>query len=65
LHFNDLENFFALRTKWSGPNGEGLPTWPAYRSADSWKVLHLDAQTTAAPDRYRDRYLFYQKYWSR
>jgi para-nitrobenzyl esterase len=53
----------AMSTYWSNfaksgdPNGEGLAKWPAY-SKDGFQVMHLGADSHAAPDLYRERYEF-------
>jgi para-nitrobenzyl esterase len=60
-----MQAYWTNFAKRGDPNGEGLPAWPAYRSVDGWKLQSLDAQSSAAPDRYRDRYLFYKKYWDK
>jgi para-nitrobenzyl esterase len=60
-----IQAYWTNFAKHGDPNGEGLPVWPAYKAADGWQLQHLDAQTTTAQDHFRDRYLFFQKYWSK
>jgi para-nitrobenzyl esterase len=60
-----MQAYWVNFAKRGDPNGEGLPVWPAYKGADGWPVQHLDARTGAAPDRLRDRYLYFQKYWNK
>lgn len=38
------------------PNGDGLPKWPDY--SKTREVMHLDAESHAAPETHRDRYEF-------
>jgi para-nitrobenzyl esterase len=60
-----MQAYWTHFAKRGDPNGEGLAAWPAYRAADGWQLMSLDAQNAAAPDRYRDRYLLYKKYWDK
>lgn len=46
------------------PNGPGLPKWPAY-TASQWQVMHLDKNSAARPDQYRQRYLFLDTQWNK
>jgi para-nitrobenzyl esterase len=43
--------------KTGDPNGEGLPHWPAY-APPAYEVMHLNADSHAAPDAHRPRYEF-------
>jgi para-nitrobenzyl esterase len=47
------------------PNGEALPSWPAYTAAGGWPVMHLDNPPHAAPDARRNRYLVLQSMWDK
>ena len=47
--------------KTGNPNGPGLPVWPAYRAADGYRVMHLQAAAEARPDENRARYEFLEK----
>ncbi|HEY3936052.1 MAG TPA: carboxylesterase family protein [Bryobacteraceae bacterium] len=51
-----MSSYWSNFAKNGNPNGPGLPAWPAYRSEDGYQVLHLKADSQAAPDRYRGRY---------
>lgn len=51
--------------KTGNPNGSGTPHWPVYDASDDWQVMHLGQNPGAHPDKYRDRYLFLQRVWSR
>jgi len=42
------------------PNGQGVPNWPKYDTADN-SIVHLNSPITAGPDATRDRYLFLLK----
>ena len=44
--------------KTGNPNGPGLPHWPAYSRDHKYQVMHLNANSHAAPDVYRARYEF-------
>jgi para-nitrobenzyl esterase len=46
--------------KTGSPNTTGLPEWPVYRAADGYQVMHIAAQSNAAPDAQRPRYEFYE-----
>ena len=47
------------------PNGGGAPQWPQYDAQDQWQILHIDVETHAGPDPYRERYLFLQSVWGK
>jgi para-nitrobenzyl esterase len=46
--------------KTGDPNGADLPKWPLYRAADGYQVMHIAAESHAAPDAQRARYEFYE-----
>jgi para-nitrobenzyl esterase len=48
--------YWSNFAKTGDPNGKGLPQWPAY-SEDGHQVMHLKADSGAAPDGMRARYL--------
>jgi len=58
-----MQTYWTNFAKTGNPNADGLPNWPTYNAGAKWLVMHLDAVSAAAPDTYRDRYLFLQKYW--
>ncbi|HTB29017.1 MAG TPA: carboxylesterase family protein, partial [Steroidobacteraceae bacterium] len=59
-----VETYWTNFAKTGDPNGGDAPKWPQYDPADSWQILHLDVDSHAGPDPYRERYLFLQSVWS-
>jgi len=53
-----MSTYWSNFAKTGDPNGPGLPLWPAYKAADSYPVMHLEAASHAAPDDHRARYEF-------
>jgi para-nitrobenzyl esterase len=53
-----MASYWTNFAKSGDPNGPGLPAWPAYRAEDGFPVMHLNANSKAAPDNLRERYLF-------
>src|SRR6266487_4499611 len=53
-----LQTFFANFIKTGNPNGLGLPEWPAIDNSKEVKVMHIDVNTKAEPDKNSVRYLF-------
>jgi len=47
------------------PNGPELPRWPTYNAGDGWLVMHLNADSAAKPDVYRERYVFLDSVWGK
>ena len=47
------------------PNGGDLPKWPSYSATDGWQVMHLNADSAAKPDGYRERYVFLDSVWGK
>jgi para-nitrobenzyl esterase len=58
-----MQKYWTNFARNGDPNGEGLPVWPAYRAAEDWPVMYLDAVSAAEKDRLRDRYLFLDSAW--
>jgi len=58
-----VETCWINFAKTGNPNGVGAPQWPQYNAADQWPVMHLDVDSTAGPDQYRDRYEFLRSVW--
>ena len=56
-----MAGYFANFIKTGDPNGAGLARWPAY--SPSHQVMHLDAESHAAPEEHRDRYMFLDAYY--
>jgi para-nitrobenzyl esterase len=55
-----IATYWSNFAKTGDPNGPGLPKWPAY-SAPNHSVMHLSANSQAAPDEHRARYEFLDK----
>jgi len=53
-----MASYWTNFAKTGDPNGPGLPPWPAYGARDGYQVMHLGANSGAAPDRHRGRYEF-------
>ncbi len=55
---DEMSSYWTNFAKRGDPNGEGLPKWPVYNSADNYEVMHLSFDPHAAPDAHRARYEF-------
>ena len=55
-----MQTYWTNFAKSGNPGGAGVPNWPAYDGAGHWQVMHLKADSSAASDAHRDRYLFLQ-----
>jgi para-nitrobenzyl esterase len=53
-----ISSYWTNFAKTGNPNGPGLPRWPEYNSRDGYPVMRLDATSSAAPDKQRERYEF-------
>ena len=53
-----MADYWTNFAKTGDPNGPGLPSWPAYNSADGYPVMRLGPDAAAAPDPHRGRYEF-------
>ena len=60
---NEMVEYWTNFARTGNPNGDRLPNWPTYNSADNWQVMHLNATSAAKPDIQRARYLFLDKEW--
>jgi para-nitrobenzyl esterase len=56
-----MGTYWSNFAKTGDPNGAGLPVWPAYGGKDGYQVMHLAADSKAAPDQHRERYLVLDK----
>jgi para-nitrobenzyl esterase len=53
-----MQAYFANFVKTGNPNGSGLPVWPAYDAGDNFRVMRIDVESRAEPEKTRARYLF-------
>ena len=53
-----MADYWINFAKTGDPNGPGLPPWPAYNRREGYQVMHLAADSWAAPDAHRARYEF-------
>jgi para-nitrobenzyl esterase len=60
---DEVMSYWTNFAKTGDPNGAGLPPWPRFDRDDA--VMHLDSETTAAPDTTRARYEFLLKWMPR
>jgi para-nitrobenzyl esterase len=60
-----VETYWTNFAKTGNPNGGDAPNWPQYDASDNWQIMHLDVDSHAGPDPYRDRYEFLQTEWSK
>ncbi|MDQ6705881.1 MAG: carboxylesterase family protein [Acidobacteriota bacterium] len=52
----EMATYWTNFAKTGSPNGNGLPSWPAYRKQDGYQVMHLAPEPHAAADTQRARY---------
>jgi para-nitrobenzyl esterase len=57
---DEMMSYWTNFARTGDPNGAGLPAWPRFDKEGA--VLHLDSDTTAAPDTTRARYEFLEKW---
>jgi para-nitrobenzyl esterase len=57
---DEMMDYWTNFARTGDPNGGRLPAWPRYDKEG--EVLHLDSDTTAAPDTTRARYEFLEKW---
>ena len=62
---DQIQRYWTNFARNGDPNSPNLPTWPTYKSATDWQVMHLNATSQAQPDTHRARYLFLQSVWSK
>ncbi|HET7695501.1 MAG TPA: carboxylesterase family protein [Vicinamibacterales bacterium] len=59
-----FQGYVVNFVKTGNPNGSGLPPWPATNAGSEQQVLRIDVVTKADPDKYRERYLFLDRFYS-
>ena len=59
-----FQGYVVNFVKTGNPNGPGLPEWPATNGGGEPQVLRIDVVTKAEPDRYRERYLFLDRFYT-
>jgi len=57
-----MAGYWANFVRTGDPNGAGLPKWPAFSATR--QVMHLDEASRAAPEQYRDRYVFLDAWYN-
>ena len=57
-----MQGYFANFVKKGDPNGAGLPPWPAFAGGAAARVMRLDVDSRAEPERHRERYLFLDQF---
>ncbi len=58
---DQMQQYWTNFARTGNPNGPGLPEWPMYKPTD-FSVMHLNADSTASPDKYRTRYVFLENH---
>ena len=59
-----FQGYIVNFVKTGNPNGPGLPVWPAANAGSDAQVLWIDVVTKAEPDKYRERYLFLDRFFA-
>lgn len=59
-----FQGYIVNFVKTGNPNGPGLPQWPATNAGPDQQVLRIDVETKSAPDQYRERYLFLDRFYA-
>ena len=53
-----MSSYWTNFAKKGDPNGDGLPKWPRYDKEGGYQVMHLKADSQAAPAQHMARYEF-------
>jgi para-nitrobenzyl esterase len=56
-----MQEYFVNFIRTKNPNGTGLPYWPLYQSWQKDPIMFIGYDTHRAPDKTRDRYLYFDK----
>jgi para-nitrobenzyl esterase len=62
---DQMQQYWTNFARTGDPNGGDLPKWPTYNAAGNWMVMHLNADSHAKPDGYRERYVFLDSVWGK
>jgi para-nitrobenzyl esterase len=62
---DQIQQYWTNFARTGDPNGMDLPKWPTYDAAGGWMVMHLDVNSMAKPDAYRERYVFLDSVWGK
>jgi para-nitrobenzyl esterase len=56
-----MQDYFLNFIKNKNPNGLGLPYWPLYQTWQKDPIMYLGLDSHRAPDKTRERYLYFEK----
>lgn len=56
-----MQDYFVNFIRTKNPNGTGLPYWPLYQSWQKDPIMFIGYDTHRAPDKTRERYMFFDK----
>jgi para-nitrobenzyl esterase len=62
---DEMQQYWTNFARTGDPNGGSLAKWPTYSATGGWQVMHLNPDSAAKPDGYRERYVFLDSVWSK